>query len=66
MAAKENISLQALDVPALQHTLASRGVKIHMDEALRRNRRPQPGEKKDPKKTAATSVVRADSLSYRH
>ena len=66
MAAKENISLQALDVPALQHTLASRGVKIHMDEALRRNRRPQPGEKKDPKKTDATSVVRADSLSYRH
>lgn len=66
MAAKENISLQTLDVPALQHTLASRGVKIHMDEALRRNRRPQPGEKKDPKKTDATSVVRADSLSYRH
>ena len=37
-----------------------------MNEALRRNRRPQPGEKKDPKKTDATSVVRADSLSYRH
>ena len=66
MAAQEQVSLQALSVPALQQVLAGRGVKIHMDETLRKNRRPEPGQKKDPKKTDPNSIVRADSLSYNH
>lgn len=66
MAVKEQTSLQALDVPTLQHTLAGRGVKIHMDETLRKNRRPDAGAKKDPKQTNPNSLVRADSLSYTH
>ena len=66
MAAQNGTSLQMLDVPALQHTLAGRGVKIHMDEALRKNRRPEINAKKDPKKTDPNSVVRADSLAYNH
>ena len=66
MAAKEKTSLQALDVPTLQNTLARRGVKIHMDENLRNNRRSDVIKQKDPRKTDSDSIVRADSLSYRH
>lgn len=66
MAAKEKTSLQALDVPTLQNTLARRGVKIHMDENLRNNRRSDVIQQKDPRKTDSDSIVRADSLSYRH
>ena len=66
MAAHDQVSLQELNVPVLQHTLTGRGVKVHMDENLRKNRRPQPGERKDPQKTDPNSIVRADSLSYNH
>ena len=38
MAAAAGVSVQALDVPALQRALAEGGVKIHMDDAVRGNR----------------------------
>jgi len=52
LAAKQGCAVQALEVSALQETLAAAGVKIHMDDAVRGNRavgpRPRPaGEKRD-------------------
>ena len=38
LAAKAGSTVQALDVPALQETLAAAGVKLHMDDAVRANR----------------------------
>lgn len=66
MAAKEQVSLQTLDVPILQRTLTDRGVKIHMDETLRKNRRTGAGAKKNPKQTDSNSLIQSDSLSYTH
>ncbi len=37
LAAKAGSTVQALDVPALQETLAAAGVKLHMDDAVRAN-----------------------------
>jgi hypothetical protein len=61
MAVKAGSTLQELDVHSLQENLASAGVMIHMDEALRNNGsihiEKKPGEK-------AGIRIKADSLAY--
>ncbi|MBR4057293.1 MAG: FAD-dependent oxidoreductase [Oscillospiraceae bacterium] len=65
MAAQQNVSFQALDVPALQEKLTAAGVKVHMAEELRKNRTGV-GVKKSPKQTDHSLGVRADALAYPH